>query len=71
MSGLITIRIPDNLQIQMKKYKVNWSERVRAYLESQVKQQELLQFLKKRKEEMKYEKMHADSTQLIREDRNR
>lgn len=70
MSGLISIRVSDELQTSMKKYKINWSERVRTYLESQVKQQELLQFLKKREEMMKHEKVHADSTPLIREDRD-
>ncbi len=70
MSGLISIRIPEELQMQMKKYKINWSERVRDYLEAQIKQQELLLFLKKREEMMKHEKMHADSTPMIREDRN-
>lgn len=70
MSGLISIRISEELQAEMKKYKINWSERVRAYLETQIKQQELLLFLKKREEMMKHEKTHADSTLLIREDRD-
>ncbi|MDE1768576.1 MAG: hypothetical protein KGH67_02825 [Candidatus Micrarchaeota archaeon] len=70
MSSLITIRVPDELQIQMKRYKINWSERVRTYLETQIKQQELLSFLKKRQTAMRHEKMHADSAPLIREDRS-
>lgn len=70
MSSLITIRVPDELQIQMKRYKINWSERVRTYLKTQIKQQELLLFLKKRQTEMRHEKTHADSAPLIREDRN-
>ena len=70
VSGLITVRIPEDLQVQMKKYKVNWSDRIRVYIEAQVKQFELLGFLKNKAESMKRGKMHADSTAMIREDRD-
>ncbi len=69
MSGLISIRIPDELQEQMKRHKVNWSGMVRAYLESQIKQIELLEFLKGNSVALKRTKVHADSAVLIREDR--
>ncbi len=70
MSGLITVRIPDDLQAQMKKYKVNWSDRIRIYLEAQVKQFGLLDFLEGKAEGIKRGKTHADSTAMIREDRD-
>lgn len=69
MSSLITIRISEDLQVEMKKYKVNWSDKVRTYLESQIKQMELLQFLKKNANSMKRSKIHADSAKMIRTDR--
>ncbi len=70
MSGLITIRIPEDLQSQMKKYKINWSYRIRSYLETQIKQMELLQFLKTNSNNMKHSKIHANSATMIREDRD-
>ena len=69
MSGLITIRISEDLQTQMKKYKINWSDKVRTYLEAQIKQIELLEFLKKNTNNIKRAKVHADSTEMIRADR--
>ncbi|MGI0134491.1 MAG: hypothetical protein ACREBW_05995 [Candidatus Micrarchaeaceae archaeon] len=69
MSGLITIRIPEALQAQMKKYKINWSDKIRMYLEAQVRQLELSNFLSRNSSAMKHAKMHADSTPLIKEDR--
>ena len=69
MSSLITIRISEELQVEMKKYKVNWSDKVRTYLESQIKQMELLQFLKKNSNSMKRSRVHADSAAMIRADR--
>jgi hypothetical protein len=69
MGGLITVRIPEELQLQMKKYDVNWSDKVRTYLEMQVRQMELLDFLKKTAVRMKHAKLHADSAQMIKEDR--
>lgn len=70
MSGLISIRIPEALQTQMKKYDINWSDKVRTYLEAQIKQLELSKFLKQNASKMKHGKMHADSTALIRADRD-
>ena len=70
MDGLITVRVSEELRSQMKKYKINWSERMRAYLETEVKQLELLEFLKKTASKMKHEKIHADSTPFIREYRD-
>ena len=69
MGGLITVRIPEELQLQMRKYDINWSDRVRTYLEAQVGQMELLAFLKKAAVRMKREKLRADSTQMIKADR--
>ena len=69
MGGLITVRIPEELQLQMRKYDINWSDRVRTYLEAQVGQMELLDFLKKTAIKMKREKLHADSAPMIKEDR--
>lgn len=70
MSGLISIRISKDLQTQMKRYNINWSDRVRTYLEAEVKQLELLTFLEKSAKKMKGAKIHADSTPLIRADRD-
>ena len=69
MSSLITIRISEDLQVEMKKYKVNWSDKIRTYLESQIKQMELLQFLKKNANRMKRSRIHVDSAEMIRADR--
>ncbi len=69
MSGLISIRISEKLQEEMKKYDINWSDVVRTYLESQIKQMELLRFLKQNSSAMKRAKVHADSAAMIRADR--
>jgi post-segregation antitoxin (ccd killing protein) len=70
MNGLMSIRIPGELQVKMKKYDINWSDKVRTYLETQIKQLELSKFLKQNASKMKHAKMHADSTAMIRVDRD-
>ncbi len=65
----MTIRISEDLQLQMKKYDINWSDKVRTYLEAQVGQMELLGFLEKTVVRMKREKLRSDSTPMIKADR--
>jgi DMSO/TMAO reductase YedYZ molybdopterin-dependent catalytic subunit len=70
MDAVITIRIPKETQIKMKKYGGNWSMEVRNYLESRLKSMELAEVLDKIHKQTKHMKMVSDSTPLIREDRD-
>lgn len=70
MDAVITVRVSRELQTKMKKYKSNWSQEVRAYIESRLKNLELREFLKKTEKTTKSMKVTSDSTLLIREDRD-
>lgn len=70
MGGLITVRVSEELQSELKKHKINWSEKIREYLEAQIKQLELAKLLKHNAARMKRSKIHADSTPMIRSDRD-
>lgn len=70
MDAVITIRVPKEIQIKMKKYGGNWSKEVRSYLEARLKSMELAELLNKIHKQTKHMKMTSDSTPLIREDRD-
>jgi len=71
MSTTITIRIPKELKDKMDKNPAQWSQEVRTFLEERVKQIELIKTIQQIELRAEERKTKADSTILIREDRER
>jgi hypothetical protein len=69
-NSVMTIRISKEVQAKMKKYKGNWSQEVRDYIESRIKARELEEVLAKIGKANKHRRITPNSTQLIREDRD-
>jgi len=71
MSSTYTIRIPRDLKEKMEKNPEEWSVEIRNFLEQRVKQVELIKTIKQIESRAKQRNTKADSTLLIREDRER
>ena len=71
MSSTYTIRIPRELKEKMEKNPEEWSQEIRNFLEERVKQIELVKTIQQIESRAEKRKTNADSTILIREDRER
>jgi hypothetical protein len=71
MSSTYTIRIPRDLKEKMEKNPEAWSQEIRNFLEERVKQIELIKKIQQIESRAEKRKTKADSTILIREDRER
>jgi hypothetical protein len=71
MSTTFTIRIPRELKKKMEKNPEEWSQEIRIFLEERIKQIELLKTIQEIESRAEKRKTKADSTCLIREDRER
>jgi hypothetical protein len=71
MSSTYTIRIPRELKEKMEKNPEEWSREIRNFLEERVKQIELVKTIQQIESRAEKRKTNADSTILIREDRER
>jgi len=71
MSSTFTVRISKNLKERMRKLPVEWSEEVRRFIESRVRQLELAEKLREIEVRAIKRNVVVDSTGLIREDRER
>ena len=69
MSSTFTVRISKDLKERMRKLPVEWSEEVRRFIESRVRQLELAEKLREIEVRAIKRKVVVDSTDLIREDR--
>jgi hypothetical protein len=71
MSTTFTVRIPRKLKEKMEKNPTEWGQEVRDFLEERVKQIELIKALQEIESRAERRETKADSTILIREDRER
>jgi len=71
MSSTFTVRISKDLKERMRKLPVEWSEEVRKFIESRVRQLELAEKIREIEVRAIKRKVVVDSTGLIREDRER
>jgi hypothetical protein len=71
MSSTYTIRIPRDLKEKMKQNPQEWSLEIRNFLEERVKQVELMKTIQQIDSRADKRTTKADSTLLIREDRER
>ena len=71
MSSTYTIRIPRALKEKMEQNPKEWGAEIRNFLEERVKQVELMKTIKQIESRAEKRTIKADSTLLIREDRER
>jgi hypothetical protein len=71
MSSTYTIRLPRELKEKMEKNPAQWSLEIRNFLEERVKQIELMKTIQQINSRAEKRHIKADSTLLIREDRER
>jgi hypothetical protein len=71
MSETFSVRIPRELKEKIEANPTDWSQEVRNFLTERVKQLELLKILQQLDNQPNTRKTKVDSTQLIREDRER
>ena len=72
MSSTYTVRIPRDLKEKMEENpEEEWSSEIRNFLEERVKQIELIKTIQQIESRAEKRKTKADSTILIREDRER
>lgn len=71
MSSTYTIRIPRDLKERMEKNPEKWSREIRNFLEERVRQIELIKTIQQIESRAEKRKTKVDSTNLIREDRER
>jgi len=71
MSSTYTIRIPRDLKEKMKQNPQEWSLEIRNFLEERVRQVELMKTIQQIGSRAELMHTKADSTLLIREDRER
>ena len=71
MSSTYTIRIPRDLKEKMEKNPEEVEQEIRSFLEERVKQIELIKTIQQIESRAEKRKTKADSTILIREDRER
>jgi hypothetical protein len=71
MSTTFTLRIPRELKEKMEENPEDWSQEIRVFLEERVKQIELVKTIQDIESRAEKRKTNADSTLLIREDRER
>jgi hypothetical protein len=71
MSETFSVRIPRELKEKIEQNPADWSQEVRNFLTERIKQLELLKILQELDNQPDRRKTKIDSTQLIREDRER
>jgi predicted DNA-binding protein len=71
MSSTYTIRLPEELKERMSKADANWGEEIRSFIEERVRCLELVEVIEEIGERAEARRLTADSTRLIREDKER
>ena len=70
-SDVVVVRVPKELKERMKRAEINWSEEIRSFIEKRLRNYELQQSLREIRKKARKRKVSVDSTELIREDRER
>ncbi len=72
MSVVLEVRLPRELKERMDRFShVNWEEELRKFIEARVRALEVLQALDEVRERAKSRVVRTDSTDIIREERDR
>ena len=71
MSSTYTIRIPEELKEKMRQTDLVWSEEIRAFIEHRINCLTLIDVIDEVSERAQERTLRVDSTELIREDRER
>jgi len=68
-SDIISIRIPRELKEKMRRYRVNWSDEIRRFIENRIRALELVEVLDEIESRVEKPRVRVDSVVLIRESR--
>ena len=68
---VVVVRAPKELKERMRRAKVNWSEEIREFIERRLRSYELQQLLREVRKKARDRRVSVDSTELIREERER
>ena len=71
MSSTYTIRIPEELKEKMRQTDLVWREEIRAFIEHRINCLRLIDVIDEVSERAQERTLRVDSTELIREDRER
>lgn len=69
MSDVVSVRVSRKLKEKMRRYRVDWSEEIRRFLEERVRVLELLEVLDSIEEKAEKRRTRVDSVKLIGETR--
>lgn len=69
MSDIISLKVPKELKEKMKRYRIDWSEEIRKFLEERVRVLELLETLDDIENKARKRRTRVDSVKLIRDAR--
>ncbi len=67
MSEVVSVRVPRELKEKMKRYRIDWSEEIRRFIEERIRLLELLEVLDEVEGRARKRRVRVDSTMLIRE----
>jgi len=69
VSDVVSVRVSRKLKEKMRRYRVDWSEEIRRFLEERVRVLELLEVLDSIEEKAEKRRTRVDSVKLIGETR--
>lgn len=68
-SNVVSIRIPKELKEKMRRYRINWSDEIRRFIENRIRVLELVEILDEIESRVEKPRVRVDSVELIRESR--
>ncbi len=71
MSDIVSVRVPRELKEKMRRYRIDWSEEIRKFLEERVRVLEFLETLDDIENKARKRRTRVDSVKLIREAREK
>ncbi len=71
MSDIVSVRVPRELKEKMRRYRIDWGEEIRKFLEERVRVLEFLETLDDIENKARKRRTRVDSVKLIREAREK
>ncbi len=71
MSDIVSVRVPRELKEKMRRYRIDWSEEIRKFLEERVRVLKFLETLDDIENKARKRRTRVDSVKLIREAREK
>jgi len=71
LSDIVSVRVPRELKEKMRRYRIDWSEEIRKFLEERVRVLKFLETLDDIENKARKRRTRVDSVKLIREAREK